>query len=52
MVWSGARIIAPGGAPAPAIPDSVAFAGIFQTLISAVLIFLMALAIRNHFRIK
>ena len=32
--------------------DAVAFAGIGQTLISAVLIFLMALAIRNHFRIK
>jgi hypothetical protein len=44
--------LAPGGAPDPAIPDSVAFAGIGQTLISAVLIFLMALAIRNHFRIK
>ncbi|MDP2620105.1 MAG: pentapeptide repeat-containing protein [Hyphomicrobiales bacterium] len=41
-----------GDNPAPAIPDAVAFAGIGQTLISAVLIFLMLLAIRNHFRIK
>jgi hypothetical protein len=34
------------------IPDSVAYLGIFQTVISAVLIFLFLLAVRNHFRIK
>jgi hypothetical protein len=36
----------------PIIPDSVAYLGIVQTLISAVLIFLFLLAVRNHFRIK
>lgn len=36
----------------PVIPDSVAYLGIAQTLISAVLIFLFLLAVRNQFRIK
>ena len=36
----------------PNIPDSVAFLGVAQSLISAVLIFLFLLAVRNHFRIK
>ena len=36
----------------PRIPDSVAFIGTLQTIISAVLIFLLLLAVRNHFRIK
>lgn len=36
----------------PRIPDRVAFYGMAQTLISAVLIFLFLLALRNHFRIK
>ncbi|MCP4307774.1 MAG: hypothetical protein GY788_23455, partial [bacterium] len=42
----------PGSKITPVIPDAVAFAGIAQALISAVLIFLLLLAIRNHFRIK
>ena len=37
---------------APIIPDAVAFAGMAQTLLSAALIFLFLLAVRNHFRIK
>lgn len=37
---------------APLIPDAVAFAGMVQTLLSAALIFLFLLAVRNHFRIK
>ena len=36
----------------PHIPDGVAQWSFFQTLISAVLIFLLLLALRNHFRIK
>jgi hypothetical protein len=36
----------------PVIPDGVAYLGITQSLISAVLIFLSLLAVRNHFRIK
>jgi hypothetical protein len=36
----------------PRIPDNVAFAGIGQALLSAPLIFLFLLAVRNHFRIK
>lgn len=44
--------VAPGAKSATMIPDAVAFAGIAQTLISAVLIFLLLLAIRNHFRIR
>ena len=38
--------------PQPRIPDNVAFAGMFQALLSAPLIFLFLLAVRNHFRIK
>ena len=34
------------------IPDAVAFAGVMQSLLSAVMIFLLLLALRNHFRIK
>jgi len=37
---------------APLIPDAVAFAGMAQTLLSAPLIFLFLLSVRNHFRIK
>jgi hypothetical protein len=36
----------------PLVPDIVAFAGFFQALLSAPLIFLFLLAVRNHFRIK
>lgn len=36
----------------PVIPDSVMFLGFAQALISAVLIFLFLLAVRNHFRVK
>jgi uncharacterized protein YjbI with pentapeptide repeats len=36
----------------PAIPDSIAVLGMGQTLVSAVLIFLFLLAVRNYFRIK
>jgi len=36
----------------PRIPDAVAFWGMAQTLLSAPLIFLFLLAVRNHFRIK
>lgn len=36
----------------PQIPDAVAFAGLGQTVFSAVLIFLLLLALRNLFRIK
>ena len=41
-----------GQAAAPVIPDAVSFAGVAQALYSAVLIFLLLLAVRNHFRIK
>ena len=34
------------------IPDSVATAGMFQTLFSLVLIFLLLLALRNHFKLR
>ena len=34
------------------VPDHVAFLGLGQLLFSAVLIFLILLALRNHFRIK
>ena len=47
--------IEPGGLTAgfiPVIPDSIAFLSIVQLLLSAVLIFLFLLAVRNHFRIK
>lgn len=36
----------------PIIPYEVAFAGVFQFFVSAVLIFLLVLALRNHFRIR
>lgn len=36
----------------PIIPDSVIVLGIMQTLLSAAMIFLFLLAVRNHFRIK
>ena len=36
----------------PVMPDTVVFAGIGQTVLSAVLIFLFLLALRNYFRIK
>ena len=36
----------------PRIPDRIAFYGVLQTVISAVLLFLFLLAVRNHFRIK
>lgn len=39
-------------APTPIVPDFVAFLGGAQVLISALLIFLFFMAIRNHFRIK
>ena len=38
--------------PYPNIPDSVAFLGVLQFFLSAVLIFLFVLAIRNWFRIR
>lgn len=42
-----------GGNPSdPTMPDLVVFFGMLQTLFSAALIFLLLLAIRNHFRIK
>lgn len=36
----------------PVIPDAVVYAGLIQTLFSAVMVFLFLLAVRNHFRIK
>ena len=36
----------------PRIPDTVALMGYGQTLVSAIFIFLLLLALRNHFRIK
>ena len=36
----------------PIMPDAVVLAGIVQTILSAVLIFLFLLALRNYFRIK
>ena len=36
----------------PVVPDGVALAGVVQFVVSAVLIFLFVLAIRNYFRIK
>jgi len=36
----------------PHIPDNVAVWSFFQTILSAVLIFLFLLAVRNHFRIR
>lgn len=37
---------------APIMPDAVVFAGIAQTILSTILIFLFLLALRNYFRIK
>ena len=45
----------PGQLPtgfSPAVPYGIAIAGVVQFLVSAALIFLFMLAIRNHFRIK
>jgi hypothetical protein len=36
----------------PLIPDTIAFMSVLQTLLSAVLIFLLLLAVRNQFRIR
>lgn len=36
----------------PTMPDAVVFAGIVQTIFSAILIFLFLLGLRNYFRIK
>ncbi|SFH54146.1 Uncharacterized protein YjbI, contains pentapeptide repeats [Nitrosospira sp. Nsp14] len=36
----------------PVMPDAVVFAGLIQTILSAILIFLFLLALRNYFRIK
>ena len=36
----------------PVIPDAIAFAGVLQNLWSAVMLFLLFLALRNHFKIK
>jgi hypothetical protein len=42
-----------GGSPSiPIMPNAVVFIGILQTLFSAVLIFLLLLAVRNQFRIR
>jgi hypothetical protein len=48
-------VLAPRALPAdytPIIPDTVHTLGLIQTLVSAVLIFLFLLAVRNHFRIR
>lgn len=36
----------------PVVPDAVAIAGIVQALLSAILIFLFLMVMRNHFRIR
>lgn len=36
----------------PVLPDAVVYAGIAQAILSALLIFLFLIAVRNHFRIK
>ncbi len=36
----------------PVVPDAVVFWGIWQTVLSAALLFLFLLALRNHFKIK
>jgi len=41
-----------GTAKAPVVPDAVAFVGVGQSVYSAIMIFLLLLAVRNHFRIK
>lgn len=37
---------------APVIPDIVAFVSVLQTVLSTALLFLLLLAVRNHFQIK
>ena len=51
----GGAAMTPAPLPArfqPVIPDAIAFAGVLQNLWSAVMLFLLFLALRNHFRIK
>ena len=51
----GGPAMTPAPLPArfqPVIPDTIAFAGVAQNLWSAVMLFLLLLALRNHFRIK
>ena len=51
----GGPAMTPAPLPArfqPVIPDAIAFAGVAQNLWSAVMLFLLFLALRNHFRIK
>ena len=51
----GGPAMTPAPLPArfqPVIPDAIAFAGVVQNLWSAVMLFLLFLALRNHFRIK
>ena len=51
----GGPAMTPAPLPArfqPVIPDAIAFAGVLQNLWSAVMLFLLFLALRNHFRIK
>ena len=51
----GGATMTPAPLPAPfqpVIPDAIAFAGVLQNLWSAVMLFLLFLALRNHFRIK
>ena len=51
----GGPAMTPAPLPArfqPVIPDAIAFAGVAQNLWSAVMLFLLLLALRNHFRIK
>jgi hypothetical protein len=47
--------VTPGQLPprfTPVIPDIVSFVSVLQTVLSTVLLFLLLLAVRNHFRIK
>ena len=51
----GGPAMTPAPLPArfqPVIPDAIAFTGVAQNLWSAVMLFLLFLALRNHFRIK
>ena len=51
----GGPAMTPAPLPArfqPVIPDAIAFASVAQNLWSAVMLFLLFLALRNHFRIK
>ena len=51
----GGATMTPAPLPArfqPVIPDAITFAGVLQNLWSAVMLFLLFLALRNHFRIK